>query len=76
MHIFTQLRAYVYTARRACLYDSLAAFNFLLHYGVFTEIVIGVRANPFAAHCWIQHHDSVLNGYPAYCADYVPILVV
>jgi hypothetical protein len=76
MDIFGQLRMYVYTAKRACLYDSLAAFEFLSHYGVFPSIVIGVRASPFSAHCWIQHEDSVLNGQPAYCAEFVPILVV
>jgi hypothetical protein len=76
MHIFTRLRTYVYTARRACLYDSLAAFNFLSYYGVFPDIVIGVRANPFSAHCWLQQHDSVLTGRPEFCADFVPILVV
>jgi len=76
MQIFTQLRTYVYTARWACLYDSLVAFDFLSHYGVFPNLVIGVRASPFSAHCWIQHQDSVLNGHPAYCAEFVPILVV
>jgi hypothetical protein len=76
MHIFTQLRTYVYTARRACLYDSLAAFDFLAHYGVFPDLIIGVRASPFSAHCWLQHRDAVLNGRPAYCADFVPILVI
>jgi Transglutaminase-like superfamily len=76
MDIFGQLRMYVYTAKRACLYDSLAAFEFLSHYGVFPKIVIGVRASPFSAHCWIQHEDSVLNGQPAYCAEFVPILVL
>jgi hypothetical protein len=76
MHIFTQLRRYVYTDRLACLYDSFTAFDFLSHYGIFPDIVIGVRASPFSAHCWVQHHDSVLNGHPAYCADFVPILVI
>jgi hypothetical protein len=76
MHIFTQLRTYVYTAGRACLYDSLAAFDFLSHYGVYPDLVIGVRASPFSAHCWLQHQGAVLNGRPAYCADFVPILVV
>jgi hypothetical protein len=76
MDIFGQLRMYVYTAKRACLYDSLAAFEFLSHYGVFPNLVIGVRASPFSAHCWVQHQDSVLNGQPAYCAEFAPILVV
>ena len=76
MHTFTRLRTYAYTAKQACLYDSLVAFEFLSHFGVFPNIVIGVRASPFSAHCWIQHQDSVLNGHAAYCADFVPILVV
>jgi hypothetical protein len=76
MHIFTQLRTYVYSGRRACLYDSLVAFDFLSHYGVFPNLVIGVRASPFLAHCWLQHQDSVLNGQPGYCADFAPILVI
>jgi hypothetical protein len=76
MHIFTRLRTYVYTARQACLFDSFTAFYFLSHFGVCPEIVIGVRSSPFSAHCWIQHRDSVLNAHPAYCDDFVPILVI
>jgi hypothetical protein len=76
MYVFARLRTYVYTARHACLYDSLTAFDFLARYGVFPDVVIGVRASPFLAHCWIQCGDSVLNGQPAYCAEFTPILAL
>jgi hypothetical protein len=36
--------------------------------------VIGVKLNPFAAHCWLQVGDVVLNDLPERVAAFTPIL--
>jgi hypothetical protein len=73
---FVHLRPLLYTAKDACLLDSLALVNFLSGYGVFPEWVFGVKTDPFFAHCWVQQGDFVFNDTPDYVRGFSPILVV
>lgn len=59
-----------------CLLDSLALHRFLARHGPPPHLVIGVRLNPFAAHCWVQQDDVVLNDAVERATTYTPILVV
>jgi len=73
---FVHLRPLVYTAKDACLLDSLTLVNFLAGYGVFPELIFGVKTDPFYAHCWVQQGDFVFNDTPDYVGGFSPILVV
>ena len=73
---FVYLRPLFFTARQACLLDSLTLLNFLAHYRIFPEWVFGVKANPFYAHCWVQQADVVLNDTPDFVRGFTPILVI
>jgi hypothetical protein len=73
---FVHLRPLFFTARDACLLDSLTLVNFLAGYGVFPEWVFGVKTDPFYAHCWVQQGDYVFNDTPDYVRGFSPILVV
>jgi hypothetical protein len=73
---FVYLRPLFYTAREACLLDSLTLVNFLAGYRVFPQWVFGVKTDPFYAHCWVQHGDFALNDTPDYVRGFSPILVV
>ncbi len=73
---FLHLRPWFYTARNACLLDSLTLVNFLARYGVFPQWVFGVKTDPFYAHCWVQHGDYVFNDTADYVRGFSPILVV
>lgn len=44
-----------------CLLDSLSLLRFLSRRGLPANIVFGVAPEPFAAHCWVQTDDIVLN---------------
>ena len=44
-----------------CLTDSLALLLFLKGHGASAELVFGAKLDPFAAHCWIQADDVLLN---------------
>lgn len=46
---------------RCCLLDSLAMALFLGRHGLPAHIVFGVATDPFAAHCWVQSGNIVLN---------------
>ena len=44
-----------------CLPDSLALFDFLASRSIPSSLVFGVKLDSFAAHCWIQAGDTLLN---------------
>jgi hypothetical protein len=72
---FLQARPW-FPRRRVCLFDALALSDYLLGCGHRPYLVIGVRARPFAAHCWVQHDDAVLNDASDRCRTFVPIACV
>lgn len=75
-HIFYHLRPYLFTGTDHCLFDSLAMLEFLARYQVYPAWVFGVRARPFAAHCWVQNRGLVLNSPVEVAKRFTPILIV
>lgn len=57
---FIHARRYV-PIEPTCLLDSLALLRFLSRRGFSANLVFAVTPEPFAAHCWIQSGDAVLN---------------
>jgi hypothetical protein len=73
---FASLRPYVFTSKDACLFEALALGQFLAGFSLHPHWVFGVQARPFAAHCWLQHEDIVLNDTVDHVSRYAPIMVV
>ena len=59
-----------------CLARSIAIARAMLAKGVAPLIVIGVRLNPFAAHCWVQHGGVLMSDEPGTIAPYTPVLIL
>jgi len=59
-----------------CLVRGLALHAACRRRGVATNLVLGVVAHPFTAHCWVQLGTSVLIGGYEQARLYTPILVV
>lgn len=59
---------------RACLHDCLALVDWLGRSGHRAELVFGVAAYPFAAHCWVQAGGRVLDDHPESPSRFAPIL--
>lgn len=57
---FARARRYV-PIEPICLLDSLSLLRFISRRGLSANIVFGVTPEPFAAHCWVQAGDMVLN---------------
>lgn len=57
---FARARRYV-PIEPTCLLDSLSLLRFLSWRRLSANIVFGVTSEPFAAHCWVQAGDMVLN---------------
>lgn len=57
---FARARRYV-PIEPICLLDSLSLLRFLSRRGLSANIVFGVTPEPFAAHCWVQAGEMVLN---------------
>jgi hypothetical protein len=73
--IFNSLRLW-YPRPYLCLFDSLALIEFLSIYQIRPTWVFGVTADPFQAHCWVQHELTVLNDNLWRIRPYTPIMLV
>ncbi|MFN3945632.1 MAG: lasso peptide biosynthesis B2 protein [Allosphingosinicella sp.] len=58
-----------------CLPRALAVHSLARRSGIRSRLVIGVRMNPFAAHCWAQLDERVLVGDHEQARLFTPILV-
>jgi len=76
VRVFRYLTPLCYTARGACLFDSLALVEFLAKYNTYPTWVIAVRTRPFEAHSWVQHNELVLNERLERVEEFVPIMTV
>ncbi|HET9399013.1 MAG TPA: lasso peptide biosynthesis B2 protein [Sphingomicrobium sp.] len=59
-----------------CLRDSLALRRFLIRRRIGVQLIIGAKLYPFAAHCWLQHGEMVLNDSLSGAKGFAPILVL
>lgn len=59
-----------------CLLYSLAMSRSLSRQRIDHDIVFGVRARPFQAHCWVQSGDILLNDRVENVAQFSPIRVL
>lgn len=59
---------------RVCLHDCLALIDWLGPAGAGVQLVFGVSAFPFAAHCWVQAEGAVLDDHPDSPSRFEPIL--
>lgn len=62
--------------RPVCLLDSLALLDFLGRRNLDADLVFGVIARPFSAHCWLQIGALALNDELENLVGRTPILVV
>jgi hypothetical protein len=74
-HSYDRARRYIPIPRN-CLLDSLALDRWLGAGGGGRRLVLGATAHPFAAHCWLQAEDRILNDSYDRVSRYAPILAV
>jgi len=59
-----------------CLLDSIAMVRFLARRELYADLVFGVTADPFSAHCWAQSGTTVLNDALGHALAHTPIRVI
>jgi Transglutaminase-like superfamily len=74
--VFRCIRPFFYSTKDACLFDSMVLAEFLRHYRIFPQVILGVAQDPFSAHCWLQEGPVVLNDDPLHVSQFTPILVL
>jgi len=74
--IFFALQPSFYSAKDACLRNSLTVLEFLGKYEVYPSCVFGVKMDPFAAHAWVQQGAVVLTDPIEHVQTFTPIMVV
>lgn len=73
---FITLRPF-YPRQYRCIFDCLALLTFLSNWGLFPNWVFGVSADPFSAHCWVQHNHLVLCDTRDFSATrFTPIMTI
>jgi hypothetical protein len=75
VHAFERGRGAVPIARN-CLLDSLALDRWLARRGLGSQLVFGVIADPFSAHCWLQTPEAILNDSFDHVSSFTPILAI
>lgn len=71
--LFVQARQLA-PGRGTCLPDSIALLHVLRARKIACHMVLGVRLDPFEAHCWIQSADAILGDTHERVACFTPIL--
>ncbi|NHK27170.1 lasso peptide biosynthesis B2 protein [Parvularcula flava] len=56
-----------------CLPDSLALLAILDGQSIAADLVIGIKLNPFEAHCWVQSADCLLNEAVDHARTFTPV---
>jgi hypothetical protein len=72
---YDRARRYVPVARN-CLLDSLAQYRWLARNGIGCRLVFGVTGAPFAAHCWLQTDEAILNDTYEHVSRFTPIMIL
>jgi hypothetical protein len=60
--------------RPNCLLDSLSLSSFLSRRGLWASLIFGVKLDPFAAHCWLQTADAIVNDGADTVTAFTPVL--
>lgn len=72
---FRSARMYV-PIDTCCLLDSIAMVKFLAKRELHADLVFGVTADPFSAHCWVQYGTTILNDALGHALTHTPIRVI
>jgi hypothetical protein len=73
---FGSMRNVFLSTRNLCLLEAIVLLEFFSYYGLYPTWVFGVQARPFAAHCWLQHEELVLNDTIDHVTRYTPIMTI
>ncbi|MDR7157123.1 hypothetical protein J2W40_003971 [Sphingobium xenophagum] len=63
----------ILSARDQCLPTSMALMAALTKRGARPTLVLGVKLDPFQAHCWVELAGTVLNDAPDHVRPFTPI---
>lgn len=59
-----------------CLTDSLALVRWLQEHGAGATLIFGVKLDPFAAHCWVQTNEILLNDLAERVERFTPVRAI
>jgi hypothetical protein len=68
--------ALIVPTRDRCLATSMALMSALMAQGARADLVLGVKLDPFQAHCWVELDGAVIGDEPDLLRPFSPILVV
>lgn|GEM_PF-3160553 len=75
VEIFCILNVLFYSSWDKGLFDSLVLVNFLASYGIYPDVVCGVKMDPFMTHAWVQDGTISYNCPVSHAEIFKPIMV-
>lgn len=75
VEIFRILNVLFYSSWDKGLFDSLVLVNFLASYGIYPNVVCGVKMGPFGAHAWVQDGPVSYNCAVLHAEIFKPIMI-
>ena len=68
--------SYFSSAQDRCLVRSIAVARRLLALDCRPDLILGVKLQPFRAHCWVQHQGRLVNDRIDVVRAFTPILLI
>jgi hypothetical protein len=75
-NIHLTLQPAFYSAKDACLRNSLTLVEFLAKYDIYPQWAFGVRMEPFSAHSWVQYGNVLFTDPIDHVQTFTPIMVI
>lgn len=63
----------IISARDQCLATSLSLASWLIASGIRPDLLLGVKLNPFQAHCWVEVDGVIVGDDPEQVRPFTPI---
>lgn len=68
--------AYLTTTHDRCLVRSAAMARRMVSAGLSADLALGIKLEPFKAHCWVQHEGRIANDRWDVIREFTPIFVL
>jgi hypothetical protein len=65
----------ILSSRDQCLATSLSLASWLIALNVRPDLILGVKLNPFQAHCWVEVGGAVVGDEPEQVQPFTPIWI-
>jgi hypothetical protein len=75
LHHAFRASARILSPRDQCLATSFSLAAWLIERGIRPHLILGIKLNPFQAHCWVEVEGTVIGDEPEHVQPFTPIWI-